>query len=859
MSKYKFNILGCFRLKDYKGAAQWFSKAAANLSTEEYKVLVLNLLEEDRNIFDIPELAPFRTNIKSSSELKNSIETALKNGNIKQALNLFNNHFSHKENPELFELIKTCEKTQPATRLKSSIKKDLNNSGKELERDLTTYLNDLDKPFYHRVQTELGNFYFTKGYYYELSTIKEKQVGFARHLPWNHELSRYVLETEIGQSGKYGIVSLIGRYKPDELENDLKDVRYQTLSGRSYYASAFETLTDQKVSISSKIDIENFMKMKEVIPTPSQMKAISADGNYIIDGPAGTGKSTTLLQKLLILKTEKNVSTIKILVLVKHDGLIKPFEDLLSSMEIHGVKINSTSQFLKSKLANDYDQITLEDLDEAESQYKKLNTSLNYIFSLSNPSDKDIENLPESIVNTSLILNDFKTYCQLVHDKENLAKDIRAKESELIDIVEKDYKIDERLEEYNLSISTLDKKVAYCNRLKMDPSDQKKINDLNKEYKKTKKLFNDTDTEGKPNYEKDLNDIFTKFEALTENTKGTNNLNQQVTLKEHIKLQINNKIKKKRALFEKNLLNKIIRKLDENSDFKSLKQQQETLNKSLESNKQKIIDLAWGGALTARSDKLSKAIQLHNETKSSKDKFQTIIIDEAQDVPNTHIELINFYAQNLIIAGDEAQRENPDGIGQWKNLREKLNIHSDGQPTTYKLRHNFRQTYELGNLSYNYRQLLLGNPIEDLESDYFDNQKGFNIPAITGINNLSLVIKNKIKYVEDTFEQNFPVVLVVESSAEQFKAANKLEREGFSISTTEENNNTDIIIKTTQDIAGREYPVLISMLSNDMSENTVYIILSRAKFDLTLVTQNDYEPDSYFNTLMMSKMISYNS
>lgn len=859
MSNYKFNISGCFKLKDYKEAAKWFSKAVNNLNSAEYEALVLNLFKEHPSIFSIPELAPFRANIKSTSELKKSIEIALKAGNINHALNLFNNHFSYKENPELFESINTYKKTQPAISLQSSIKKDLNNSEKELERDLITYLNDLDKPFYHRVQTELGNFYFTKGYYYDLSTIKEKQVRFARHLPWNHELSRHVLETEIGQSGKYGMVSLIGRYKPDEPENDLKDVRYQTLSGRSYFASAFEALTDQKVSISSKIDIESFMKMKEVIPTPSQMKAISADGNYIIDGPAGTGKSTTLLQKLLILRTEKNVNTNKILILVKHDGLIKPFEDLLSSMKIHGVNINSTSQFLKIKLADDYDQITLEDLDEADSQYKELNTSLNYIFNQSNPSDKDIENLPGSIVNTSLIFNDFKTYCQLVHDRENLANDIKNKESELIGIVEEDYKIDARLEEYILSISTLDKKVAYCNRLKMDPSDQKEINKLNKEYKKTKKMLDDTDAEGKLRYEKYINDISAKFEVLIENTKGTNNFNQQVTLKEHINLQINNKVKEKRALYEKDLLNKIIEKLDENSDFKGLKHQQEILNKSLESNIQKIRDLAWGVALTARSSKLRKAIQLHHETKSSKDKFHTVIIDEAQDVPIVHVELINFYTQNLIIAGDEAQRENSDGVGQWKNLRKNINIHSNGQPTTYKLRHNFRQTYELGNLSYNYRQLLLGNHIEDLESDYFDNQKGFNIPVITGINYLSLVIKNKLKYIENTFEQNFPIVLVVGSSSEQVKIAKKLEREGFSISTSEENNNADIIIKTTQDIAGREYPVLISMLSKDMTENTVYIILSRAKFDLTLITQDDYELDTYFNTLMMSKMLSYDS
>ncbi len=858
MSNYKFNISGCFRLKDYKGAAQWFSKAAENLNTTDYEALVVNLLEEHPNIFDAPELSSFRANIKTASELKNSIESALESGNFNHASNLFNNHFSYKEYPEYFDLLEKCKKLNPVKEFQSKLKKDLDKNEKELERDILTFLKDLEKPFFRRVQTEKGNFYITKDIHYDLSIIKEDQVGFARHLPWYHPYSEKVLNTEIGQHGAYGKVSLIGDYKPHE--NDLKDVSYLTLSGRSYFASAIQTLTNQKASTSKKIDIENFMKMKEVIPTPSQMKAISAKGNYIIDGPAGTGKSTTLLQKLLVLKTQKKISTSEILVLVKHDGLIKPFEDLLSSMKIHGVNIYSTSQFLKSKLADDYAQISLKDLDESEVLYKELNSSLNHILAKPKPSEEDIETLPASIVNKSLISSDFKSYCKIVHNKANLEIETRAKESELINNIEKNYKITERLEEYKSSINTLEGRLGYSKSFKnLDEPDQLEISKLRKEYRNIRKLYDTADAESRPHYEKIIANIYKKFEKLETSIKGINNFDKRVTLKELADSKIDEQVKNKKDELEQELLNKTLKELEEDIDFQTLKKQLKSINQDLESKINQIRGLVWGGALTARCDRLRKIIQLYNDTKLSNNNFHTVIIDEAQDVPNTHIELINFYAQNLIIVGDEAQRENPDGIGQWKNLRKKLNIHSDGQPTTYKLRHNFRQTYELGNLSYNYRQLLLGNPIEDLESDYFDNQKGFNIPAITSINNLSLVIKNKLKYIEDTFEQNFPILLVVESSDEQVKAAKKLEREGFSISTTEENNDIDVIIKTTQDIAGREYPVLISMLSNDMSENTVYIILSRAKFDLTLVTQDDYEPDSYFDTLMMSKMISYNS
>lgn len=789
--------------------------------------------------------------------MKSSIESALKSGNFNHSNNLFNNHFSYKEYPEYFDLLKKYKKLNPVKDLKSKLKKDLDKNEKELERDLLTFIKDLEKPFFRRVQAEKGNFYITKDVHYDLSIIEEDQIGFARHLPWHHPYSADVLNTDIGEYGRYGKVSLIGDYKP--VENDLKDVSYLSLSGRSYFASATEALTNQKASESSKIDIENFMKMKEVIPTPCQMKAIIVNGNYIIDGPAGTGKSTTLLQKLLVLKTQKKVETHRILVLVKHDGLIKPFQDLLSSMEIYDVNINSTSQFLKSKLTDDFNLISHEDLDEAELLFKELNSSIDNILTNHNPVEEDIESLPSKIVNKSLLTPEFISYCQLNQKRVKLEIEVRNRESIIINKIKKGFQINEKLERYKASINNPGERSELSKNLKIDDSDRLEINKLKKEYKKIKELCDNTDIDSKPHYEKIIENISSKYLKLEENTKGMNNFNKRVTLKEHINTKIEEKIEHKKQELEKELLNKTLNELDNDIEFQSIKNQLKPISEHIDSIIIIIKELAWGGALTAKSDRLRKTIKLYNDSRSSKNNFHTVIIDEAQDVPSTHIELIHFFARNLIIAGDEAQRENPEGIGQWKNLHSKLNIYSDGKLSTHKLRHNFRQTYELGNLSYNYRQLLLGNSIEDLESDYFDNQKGFNIPAIIGINNLSLVIKNKLKYIENTFEQNFPIVLVVESSAEQVKIAKKLEREGFSISITEEKNDTDIIIKTTQDIAGREYPVLISMLSNDMSENTVYIILSRAKFDLTLVTQDNYKPDSYFNTLMMSKMISYTS
>ena len=44
-----------------------------------------------------------------------------------------------------------------------------------------------------------------------------------------------------------------------------------------------------------------------------------------------------------------------------------------------------------------------------------------------------------------------------------------------------------------------------------------------------------------------------------------------------------------------------------------------------------------------------------NKLFSKKDNYHTVIIDEAQDVPRLHIELIRLCSTNTILAGDESQ------------------------------------------------------------------------------------------------------------------------------------------------------------------------------------------------------------
>ena len=353
-----------------------------------------------------------------------------------------------------------------------------------------------------------------------------------------------------------------------------------------------------------------------------------------------------------------------------------------------------------------------------------------------------------------------------------------------------------------------------------------------------------------------IENIENKFNLLEKSIVHVTEQKEHINLGDYIQSKIQYNLQQEEELLQKKLVKIKTSTCENDSELLKLEKQLINLRQTSESTTNKIKSLAWGNALKTTSNIKRKIIKLHSNINSSKDKYQTIIIDEAQDVPNSFIELTNYFAKQIILAGDEAQKENPNGVGNWSNLREKINFFSEKTLSAFRLRHNFRQTYELGNLSYNYRQLILGNAIEDLEGDYFDNQKGFNVPSIANIDKLNKLIENKLNYISDNFTQTFPLTLIVSDSHSKEEAKNNLVAQGFNVSFDERDITADIIIINVNQIAGREFPVVISMLTNSMNESTVYIILSRAKFDLTLIVTSEYKTDSHLETLKEFNMLS---
>ncbi|MGB3725878.1 MAG: hypothetical protein WA981_08935, partial [Glaciecola sp.] len=212
----------------------------------------------------------------------------------------------------------------------------------QLQADLETNQQQHARPVFHKIGFDDATIYLTKSYFYEVGipVTGKNSSGNYRVFSWADARAKTFLSFELGQnSPALGRANIIGSFTP--IESDLRDVKYATDQGKAFYKSALLELSGkvQQSFSTTKIDAEHFMEMKEIIPTGAQGKAIYGEGNYIIDGAAGTGKSTTVLQKLKLLQLQNNVDADQIAIVVKNTAVVARFQKLLSSIQIDGISI----------------------------------------------------------------------------------------------------------------------------------------------------------------------------------------------------------------------------------------------------------------------------------------------------------------------------------------------------------------------------------------------------------------------------------------------------------------------------------------------------------------------------------------
>lgn len=674
----------------------------------------------------------------------------------------------------------------------------------ELKTDLDTYLKRKSSPLFHKIKFDETSIYLTKSYYFEngLPNTGRNDYGNYRVFSWADLRAKAFLGFELGQqSPALGRANVIGSFTPND--EDIKDVKYISDNGKSYFKSAYAELNGESVSVADediKIDVDNFMKMAEIIPTGAQGKAIYGEGNYIIDGPAGTGKSTTVLQKIKLLQLHSGVDSSEICIVVKNSQVVNSFEGLLQGLNINDIRICTVDDFL-SGFYNFHQKIT-EDLllkayqlvDRLTLSYKKL-TNIDLLLSYSfNQEDAEFIQLKNEVVGSESFILKLSNFLSLANKLRNQKisndKAISISRSEL------------RNETQNL----------------------------------TTKLSNSRLGKNKKSILRRLG-ISKGSDELT--------LNEKTNIKDQVDKYASNKIKEidKRK-------QKLTSELEEQSN--KLSQLKNKLTQEFLSTDSLVLN--------TNDDELRGIVNLYfNKHYSHLNGLHTVIIDEAQDVSAAAIELIRLQTECVILAGDESQTENDDGIGSWNKLIIKENFEISGAVNLYQLRHNFRQSYELGAASYNYRQLLLGREICDIKADYFDDQIGFNKPQLVLINedgDFETLVKDKLQYIKESFTNSFPLVIFYENDKSLNRLISLIEHTNFRVNIDDYlDNETQILFVSINDIAGREFPVVIAPLTNITSKNTVYVMLSRAKFDLTLITGGNRKVDPNIQTLCDHKII----
>lgn len=831
MDRFYSNITGCIRYADYLDAAKWLDKAKAQLDDESYLILLRKVFYKYPLMANSEHFAHFKISDNlyiSKDERILQVSELLNTGNYEDAEALYSKFLSYKDFPDFHQQREASRQRCLIRNFKECVKKELNITESELLIDVETLLENNDKLFFRRIETRDANFYFTKSANYDLTIFKRKNK-FVRYLPWNHALARGVLSTELNQISDHGLVSFIGNYVPEKA--NLKSVTYLTKDGRHYFDDAVKALTTKAIlpSKSGLIDIDSFMRMKEVIPTASQMRAIYTLGNHIIDGPAGTGKSTSILQKILVLLNDHKLSESQIIVMVKHQGLVRPFEDLLKQMSIEGVEITTVGGFLRSQLGENYNRISARNINDLVEVSSILKTFLKQL--LSHEQGGSFLDIPECL-DEEIIFNLMKEYHTTRFDRDHLLAKKAKRESELLKPYTKqlEYSISSKQED----LSNVLNRTKYSRALKIDADDRSKLKAEQLKYNTIWGLRSSSSGVERSEFDSLLITIQNKLFELEQKISGEGiNKNIPIVLHDYINQKISDELQDFKALEYSKLDQEFRLELNDDEIFLSIKADIDEVESRLLSLFNQIETTAFNnvvGYTDVESISLLKcsAGKINN-------KWNTIIIDEAQDVPSVHIELVGFFSQQLILSGDEAQNENPNGLGFWHKLRDETGFYRNGELTLYKLKHNFRQTYELGNLSYNFRQLMLGHTIEDLREEYFENQKGFDKPIVKIYEKLIDVIVDRLEFIRTRFNKKFPLVIIYENNAELLLSAKQLDINGLSFSIEQVKNQADIILLNAKQVAGKEFPVVISMTNDRTKDSTLYIMLSRAKFNLTIM------------------------
>ena len=702
---------------------------------------------------------------------------------------------------------------------------------------------------------------------------------------------------EIGsKSPRNGELDLIGNYEPHN--KNLINIRYESIAGKDFIKNANDFLEGREKTIDEKIDINEFFKLKFYLAQQGiQSKAFRDIKNSIIDGPAGTGKSTIAIQKLKYFVLNDNIEQNKLCMIVRNKYLADHFKTLFGDPEIDlkNVVIGTFDDVIQAK----YNNLKALDIEIIYKKYtdikkileskvikygfttskltehynllidflgfNKLKTQINnYIDSLDSIENlKAIENLKNEAdeISAELKLYELNNYDHmniLFSNKHDLDTSIAIfegdeGEQELKDLQLQLKTVCNQIDIYDLAVKEFKKKIRQVkNKLnKLEGLAYKKLLEQNNlyDFRLTSEHTNEINSDNEESLFVLgwLHDYKKYFDKLDEIRIQINNLEHE--LKNESRVEFRNSMEKK------------IAELKSQSDSKFKYSDKEHLDKFQNVMRQVYFNKSFVSKLPEFNCNTDESQLLYLYLGISEPLFSTIIIDEAQDFSKQEIEIARLHTTRIVLTGDILQNVSDSSIHEWEDLLvDKSLFEFENALNIFTLKHNFRQTFQLSQASYNFRKAILSKnkksfEIEDLSGEYFENDKKFN--------NISFSIP-EIRLIESDLElyeyydhtklsimriiaQLVPVVIICKDAQEklEFKKIFKDYRISYDLNYYQ----ADIILTDIYSIKGNQFPVVIANLEH-FNDRELYLIISRAQFVLNLFTKS-----KYINSLSLSKVL----
>lgn len=722
-----------------------------------------------------------------------------------------------------------------------------------------------------------------------------------------------LMQFDVGdESPANGELLIAGDFTPNK--RDLINIRYKDTTGKFEFISAENVIDSiEKVveeDANNLINTDEFFRLKfNLAGLGDQSRALYDTNSAIIDGAAGTGKSTIALQKLKYLYEKKNITQEKMLVIVKNEQVIPHFKTLLESetLSLYNVNIytvsslfdileidsniniddledaKNTANKLTREIKNSINQINLENMQKhfdllIEYIGKDIftNSLVSMIEEIKNDKEKtlqiniineEIKEISQSLLTDEIDDNEKLELIDLLKNKTNKVKQLNGENYKkalstieeslekisstiLHDIVEYNYGSDDLL--YLKVLEWIKKYINYfVNKDKVE----KQLLDIITEIDTLNTLEEDTQT--LEDIQEELNILKDEVVLNPESSSLKKDLKElQVKYKKQIKTVRNHELLPKRQV---ELEERLIKKFDID---KADKKGYESVLNSIYLTKS-YIEKTYLHDIS-KTDSYLVLLYTLNDSQ----EFDTIIVDEAQDYTLVELELLRFQTKRIIFTGDILQNIQPNKMKSWQNILNVNDVYSveneagDSSLNIFNLKHNFRQTYQLANASYNFRQLLLNGGLEDIEKEYYlsekeFNGKAYNLPMVKHISKSShfvQYVEEKIEHITKTYSSKIPITVLYKTNIEKeeyFSIFNHL-RISEDINDID---NLDILLVNILHAKGKEYPLVLSNLDN-LSDNEIYLIMTRAQFELDFVTKYTVCSNRHLQTLIDKKWIN---